>query len=268
MFQKYTVGLSLLLSVISVSGCANQPTISGAAAGGASSDANPALARCDLPLGTLAVNDGRFSGSGFSSQGTITTIDPLIRLAVQQSNCFVITAIGNAQTTANLDRLKDKMRNSGEYRLDSKQEKGQAVAADYLLEPQVVINNESTGGMKLGASMFTGLVGKALTTVTGGIEAKTTQVALTLTDIRSTVQIGISEGSSSTNNLSAGLGGLFFGGGGIGGGNASAFTKTPEGKATAAAFVVAYNNMVNSLKNYKAQDVQGGLGRGGALKVN
>ncbi|UBM12684.1 hypothetical protein [Cupriavidus metallidurans] len=43
--------------------------------------------------------------------------------------------------------------------------------------------------------------------------------------------------------------------------------RTPEGKATVAAFMDAYNNVVVSLRNYKAQNVKGGLGRGGQLQV-
>ncbi|HNB01756.1 MAG TPA: hypothetical protein PLK61_08115 [Nitrosomonas sp.] len=35
-----------------------------------------------------------------------------------------------------------------------------------------------------------------------------------------------------------------------------------------AAFFDAFNGMVRALKNYEAQNVDGGLGRGGALKVN
>ena len=38
-------------------------------------------------------------------------------------------------------------------------------------------------------------------------------------------------------------------------------------KATVAAFTDAYNNMVIALRNYKAQEVKGGLGKGGQLKV-
>jgi hypothetical protein len=57
-----------------------------------------------------------------------------------------------------------------------------------------------------------------------------------------------------------------FGGGA--GGALGGYTRTPAGKATVAAFMDAYNGMVRSLKNYEAQDVKGGLGRGGRLKVN
>jgi hypothetical protein len=34
------------------------------------------------------------------------------------------------------------------------------------------------------------------------------------------------------------------------------------------AFIDAYNKMVVALRNYRAQDVKGGMGRGGQLKVN
>jgi hypothetical protein len=61
-----------------------------------------------------------------------------------------------------------------------------------------------------------------------------------------------------------------FGGGagGFGGGALGGLSTTPEGKATVAAFLDAFNGMVIALKNYKAQSVKGGLGRGGRLKVN
>jgi hypothetical protein len=44
-------------------------------------------------------------------------------------------------------------------------------------------------------------------------------------------------------------------------------TKTPEGKVIASSFADAYNNLVRAAKNYKAQEVRGGLGAGGRLGV-
>lgn len=71
-------------------------------------------------------------------------------------------------------------------------------------------------------------------------------------------------GNSTATNYGAALSGL----GGTAGGGLSGFSKTPEGKATVAAFIDAYNKMVVALRSYKAQDVKGGLGRGGQLQVN
>lgn len=268
-----TLSFITLASVLTISGCVapggglistgNNATAAMGAAGGASSiNANKSLERCDAPLGTLAVDDGRgkewFSSFGQATQ--ITTIEPLIRLAVQQSNCFVLTSIGNNRTESRLSDITDKQRNSGEFRAGSNQQAGQRVAADYYLEPAIIIGNESVGGLAAGmGGIMSGLAGA----VAGSLQSKQSVVTMSMFDIRSGVQLSISEGNATATNFGAALGALTGGAaGGMGG-----FSRTPEGKATVAAFMDAYNNMVVSLRNYKAQDIKGGLGRGGQLKV-
>ena len=285
MITKQIRTSSLLVAALVLNGCpqpglqtgGSSNLVSGSAGGAASVDANKSLERCTSPLGTLAVSDGRISGS----RG-VTTVDPLIRLAVQQSNCFVITSIGNQATRALLNDIVGEQRESGEYRAGSRQEKGQRVAADYLLDPQIIVSNERTGGGNaglggalLGAGLGAaglGSFGALAGAVSGAMETRTTDVALTLTDIRSTVQVAISQGSATANNMSGSGFGGYGGWGGLMGGAIGAslgtYTRTPEGIAVAAAFFDAYNNMVISLRNYKAQDVKGGMGRGGLLKVN
>lgn len=247
------------------SGSRSATAVSGSAAGASSDNANSNLERCAAPLGTLAVDDGRgkeWWGS-FGRETNITTIEPLLRLAVQQSNCFVITSIGNTRTESRLSNITDKQRNSGEFRAGSRQEQGQRVAADYYLEPSITIDNDSIGQL---AGSLGGLLGQRnrnLGALAGALESKSSVVTLSLFDIRSSVQIGISEGNSTATNFGAAVG--LFGpsaGAGLGG-----FSKTPAGKATVAAFVDAYNNLVVSLRNYQAQEVKGGLGTGGTLKI-
>jgi hypothetical protein len=261
------LSLSLLICTIMLSGCVssgtNSTAISGSAGGGTSVNANSALERCEQTLGTIAVDDGRAANwyGPFGSATRVTSIDPLLRLAVQQSNCFVITSIGNLRTDSRLSRITDLQRNSGEYRAGSKQQKGQRVAADYYLEPQIVIDDSSIG--KVGG-LVGGLIGNTVGAIAGGLEMKSSVVTLSLFDVRSAIQISASEGSSTSTNYGAALGAF---GGGFGGG-LGGLSTTPAGKATVAAFLDAYNGMVRALKNYKAQDVKGGLGRGGLLKVN
>ncbi|WP_175884059.1 hypothetical protein [Burkholderia sp. BCC0044] len=258
--QRLTRGALVAALGASVAGCGGVVTpggqnagVTGAAAGGASAGADSQLQRCTSPLGTIAVDDGRTK---------VTSIDPLLRLAVQQSNCFVITSIGNQKSDARLSRITQLQRNSGEYRAGSKQQKGQRVAADYYMEPQIVINDSPIGGI---GSMIGGLIGNsAVAAVAGHLQTKASVVTLTLFDVRSAVQIAASEGSSTATNYGAALGGF---GGGVGGALAG-FSSTPEGKATVVAFIDAYNKMVVALRSYKAQDVKGGLGRGGQLQVN
>lgn len=234
----------------------------GAAAGGTSVGANTNLERCSAPMGTLAVDDGRDKEwyASFGQATQVTSIEPLLRLAVAQSNCFVITSIGNNRTEGRISGITDKQRNSGEFRAGSGQQKGQRVAADYYLEPAIIINNSATGQLAAGLA---GLMGGGFGALAGGLQTKASVVTLTMFDIRSGVQLAISEGNATSTNFGAALGA--FGGGGAAG--LSGFSRTPEGKATVAAFVDAYNSMVVSLRNYKAQEVKGGLGKGGVLKV-
>ncbi len=270
---------SALTCGLVLAGCAGMPggggmlstgtsptAATGSAAGGASANANSSLERCPAPLGTIAVDDGRGKEwyASFGAATQVTSIEPLLRLAVQQSNCFVITAIGNSRTDSRISAITDKQRNSGEFRAGSNQQKGQRVAADYFLEPAIIVDNDPTGKVAGGlGGLLGGRLGRGLGAVAGSLESKSSVVTLSLFDIRSSVQIGISEGNATATNYGAALGA--FGGGaavGLGG-----FSRTPEGKATVAAFVDAYNSMVVSLRNYKAQEVKGGLGRGGVLKV-
>lgn len=262
-----------LLSTLALTACvtpgggvvstSTAPTaVTGSAAGGTSAGADSNLERCSAPLGTLAVDDGRGKEwyASFGRATKVTTIEPLLRLAVQQSNCFVITSIGNNRTESKISAITDKQRNSGEFRAGSNQQKGQRVAADYLMEPSIIIDNSSTG--KLAGSLG-GLLGGGIGVVAGAMESKVSVVTLTMFDIRSGVQIAISEGNATATNFGAALGAFgSSGAAGLGG-----FSQTPEGKATVAAFVDAYNRMVVSLRNYRAQEVKGGLGKGGALKV-
>ncbi len=281
MIVKSAQKVLILTTVAALVGCAQSGVrtggssnlLSGAAGGSSSINANKSLERCSTPLGTMAVSDGRYSGSS-----TVTTIEPLIRLAVQQSNCFVLTSIGNVAVDSQLDRILDKQRNSGEFRAGSKQHKGQQVAIDYFMDPQVIVNNEATSGTSgnlagaLAGAALGPLAGAIAGTVANSSETRTSDVTLTLTDVRSRVQIGIAQGSSTATNTSLG-GGLGYGGwgsmlGGAIGASLGTFNRTPEGIAVGAAFFDVYNNLVQSVRNYKAQSVPGGLGTGGTLQVN
>ena len=266
-FSRFSLSC-LVVSALALCGCVTSGTGStaatGAAGGSASVGASGDLERCTESLGTLAVDDGREANwySEFGRATQVTTIEPLLRLAVQQSNCFVITSIGNMRTDDRLKRITNLQRESGEFRAGSKQQKGQRVAADYYLEPSIIINNDSTGAM---AGAVGGLINHRVGAGLGAaMESKVSVVTLTLYDIRSGVQLSISEGSSTATNFGAAMGAF----GSHAGGALGGFSRTPEGKATVAAFMDAYNKMVISLRNYRAQNVKGGLGTGGRLKVN
>ncbi len=270
-----------LAAAVLVAGCngltqgTSSGPVTGAAAGATSVNAVDSLQRCSEPLGTLAVDDGRNQHwwGPFYSRTQVTSIEPMVRLVVQQSNCFIITSLGNARMENRISGITQYQRNSGEFRPGSNQQMGQRVAADYFLEPAILFAGDTTSGLAGGLGGLGGLAGGrwgglAAGALGGAMRSNSTNVTMSLLDIRSGVQIAASEGSSTATNLGASLAGLGIGGGGAGFGGMGGFTRTPQGQATVAAFVDAYNKLVVATRSYRAQSVRGGSGTGGLLRVN
>lgn len=262
-------GLALAAATM-IGGCVQQGTVqgpvTGAAGGGASVGAQDSLQRCDAPLGTIAVDDGREQvwWGPFVARTQITTIEPMVRLVIQQSNCFVVVAMGNQRLEGRMRGMIQDMRGSGEFRPGSNMHRGQRVAADYFLEPAILFTNVDRSGIGAGLGGLGGGWGALAGGLVGGmLSSSDSSVTMSLFDMRSGVQVAASEGSSSALNFGVLLAG--FGGGAAGA--LGGFQRTPAGQATLAAFVDAYNKMVVALRNYRAQEVQGGLGRGGRLRV-
>jgi curli biogenesis system outer membrane secretion channel CsgG len=183
----------------------------------------------------------------------------LLRLIVQQSNCFVIVDRGRGMGAAMAERQLDQ---SGEMRVGSKFQKGQMVAADYAMAPSV--NFSQQGNQGVGAALgFVPGVGGLLSLAAAGAKSNSASTTLLLTDNRSGVQLAAAQGSAKNWDI-GGFGALggWYGGGGIGG-----YSTTPEGKIITAAFLDSYNQMVTSVRTYQAQEVRGGLGKGGNLPV-
>lgn len=222
------------------------------------------LEHCDETLGTLAViEDRNASWYHHMQQYKVQSTVPLLRMLVQKSNCFVVVERGQAMSSMNQERNLDR---SGESREGSSFGKGQMVAADYALNPTINFSARDTGGISGALGGLTsklGSFGAAAGAVAGSLKFREASTVLTLVDNRSGVQLAAAEGSSSKTDFGA-WGGVFGGGGAAGMGG---YTNTPEGKVIAGAFADAYNNLVKAAKNYKAQEVRGGLGTGGRLGV-
>lgn len=237
------------------------------AAGNASAQSQTAggkLEHCDETLGTLAVVEDRNAGwyrtmQQYQVQSTV----PLLRMLIQQSNCFVVVERGAAM---NVMRQERNLERSGETREGSNFGKGQMVAADYAMNPSITFSSRDSGGIGAAVGGLTSKLGSWGSTVgalAGSLKFKEASTMLTLIDNRSGVQLAAAEGNSSKTDFGA-WGGVFGGGAG---GTMGGYTKTPEGKVIASSFADAYNNLVKAARSYKAQEVKGGLGTGGRLGV-
>jgi len=239
----------------------SKATVPAGGAAGKNAQGAAGLEHCDTPMGTVGVveeQDGdwyRYLTSDLRLPSTI----PVIRMLIQQSNCFVVVERGRAMK--NMMQERD-LQNSGEMRQGSNFGKGQMVAADYTLNPSINFSSNNAGGLGGMLGAFGGRLG-AVGAVVGGLKFKKAETVLTMIDNRSGVQIATAMGLGKKTDF-----GLGVGGGGLSGfGAVGGYTDTPEGKVLVIAFADAYNNLVRSLRNYEAQEVKGGLGKGGKLKV-
>ncbi|PZQ73692.1 MAG: peptidoglycan-binding protein [Variovorax paradoxus] len=239
----------------------------GSAAGSASANASSALERCESPLGTVSLIENQSAGwyTIVTGEYKLPPTSTLLRLLIQQSNCFVVVERGAAGMNA-MNRERAIMQ-SGEMRSGSNFGKGQMVASDYGISPEVIINNSDAGGMgaALGGIINRGRYSNVLANVGGSLQTREASTMLTLIDNRSGVQIGVSEGSASKTDF----GGFLGVAGASAAGSIGGYSRTPQGKVIAAAFMDSYNQLVVSLRNYRAQTVRGqGLGGGGRLGVD
>ena len=219
--------------------------------GGAGTSGNTAdstgLTHCDKPMGALAVVEPQDYVMASLSRYNLQSPVGIIRMMVQQSNCFIVVERGQGMQNMMQERA---LMNSGELRQNSNIGGGQMVAADFIMTPAVVFsdNNAGGGGAALGGligGLFGGRTGSAIGGLAGGVKFKEAQTSMLLADARTGVQVASAEGSAKKADLS--LGGFMYGGGA--GGGLGGYSSTNEGKVIAASLVDNYNNIVAVVKN-------------------
>lgn len=252
MFNPKIIALSFLLT-LTLSGCVStSPTlggssgnsVSGGAGGSNATGVNSQLETCTSPLGTLSVfedTDEYWWRDYQSRYPKLGSTLPVIRVMIQQSNCFVIVERGRAMAAMQTERA---LMNSGELRAGSDFGKGQLVSADYTVSPSIQFSEKGT-------QQVGGLLGGWVGLAVGGMSANEAATTLMLVDNRSGVQISAATGNAKNWDF-GGFGGVWGLGLGVGG-----YTDTPEGKVISAAFMDSYNNMVRALRNYKSQAISG-----------
>lgn len=257
--KNVSIVVSLLAALsFSVSSSAQ----SGSAAGAASADANPKLEYCDEPLGTVGLDEDQQSTWWRSYYGRYPSLGstvPVLRLMIQQSNCFVVVERGRSMNNVMAER---RLEESGELRSGSNFKRGQMVSADFTMSPSIQFS-QNTGGLGAAVGGFIKKKSPLLGGVVGKLKRKQAATTLLLIDNRSSVQVAASVGQAKRYNFGVGLAGFNRSAAGVLGG----YTQTPEGKIIVAAFADSFNNMVKALRNYKTQEIEGGLGKGGKLKV-
>ena len=213
-------------------------------AGGPAGDAGQ-VEKCDAPKGTLAVVEPQYAVLQSLSRYGLQSPAAVIRLIIQQSNCFQIVERGAALQNMAQERA---LAAGGQLQGGQNVGQGQMVAADFILTPNVVFSDPNAGGVGGGIGGLLGNMGGrygAVGALAGSVKFKEAQTAMTMADTRSGIQVAAAQGSASQTDFNVGAA-LFgrYGGGGLGG-----YSNTAEGKIIAASFLDNWNNIVRSIRN-------------------
>ena len=215
--------------------------VQGSAGPGGSSGAPSDLERCDKPMGTVAVVEPQAHVLAGLARYKLGSSTGLIRLMVQQSNCFLVVERGVGMQNLMQERA---LAASGELRQGSNMGGGQMVTADYVLTPAVVFSENNAGGVGGGVASLFGTPGRVVGALAGGLQFKEAQTSMLLADARSSLQVAAAEGSAQKADFR--LGGLLAGAGTAGA--VGGYANTNEGKVVAASFADNYNGIVRSVR--------------------
>ena len=199
---------------------------------------------CAKPLGSISVMEPEDATNWWTGQ-QLPAPSKLIRVFVNKSRCFTLVDRGAGLDAAMGERA---LASSGEFRGRSNVGKGQIKAADYVMIPDLVSQNSDAGGNAIGG-LLGGLIGGKAGAIVGGLNfrSKTADVVLTVTDVRSSEQVAMAEGSAKKTDIGWGAGGSLFTGSHWGGGGASGYANTEIGQVITLAYLQAYTNLVTEL---------------------
>ena len=198
------------------------------------------LEKCDGPKGTLAIAEPQGHVVMALRAYNLPPPTQLLRQYVQNSNCFQVLERGLAMQ--NIQQERD-LASDGMLQKNSNMGGSQMVTADFVMTADVLFKDKNAGGAGVGAavgSLFGG-IGTVVGAVAGGLKFQEASTTLTLSDVRSTMQVAAASGVYKNSDWA--FGGVL---GAVGGG---AYTSTDEGKLVAGALLDNYNNVVRDIRD-------------------
>lgn len=199
------------------------------------------LQQCDHPVGTLAVVEPQDHVIQSLKKYQLSSPTSLIRMMVQNSNCFVVVERGMAMQNLMQER---ELAQSGQLQQGENVGGGQMKAADFILTPEVIFSEGNAGGVGGAIGGVLGRRNRRVAAIAGGLKFKEAHTSIIISDTRSGVQVAAADGQARKTDFRLGM--LRYGGGSAAA--AGGYTNTNEGKVIAASFLDNYNNVVASVR--------------------
>ena len=198
---------------------------------------------CQKPLGSISVLEPEASTQWWTG-AQLPAPSKLIKVFVNKSRCFTLVDRGAGMSAAQYER---SLAAEGDLRRGSNIGKGQIKAADYVLVPDLISQNSNAGGNAIGG-LLGGLVGGNAGALLGGLnlKKKTADVVLTVTDVRSSEQVAMAEGTVKKTDIGWGAGAGLFGSA-LGGAGVGGYANTEIGQVITLAYLQAYTDLIQQL---------------------
>lgn len=202
------------------------------------------IPQCASPLGTISVIEPE-DGTHWWTGQQLPAPSRLIKVFVSKSRCFTLVDRGAGMAAAQAERALGA---DGDLRRGSNIGKGQIKAADYVLVPDLIGANSNAGGNAV-SGLLGGLVGGNAGRVIGGLnfKRKTADVVLTVTDVRSSEQVAVAEGSAKKTDIGFSAGATLWGSSGLGSAGVGGYANTEIGQVITLAYLQAFNNIIAQL---------------------
>lgn len=202
------------------------------------------IPHCAKKLGSISVIEPDTQHQWWTDQ-QLPAPTKLIKVFVARSGCFTLVDRSSGMDAAMRER---SLGANGELRGGSNLGKGQVKAADYVLVPDLSDSNRDAGGGGLGgiaSSVLGSRVGRLAGSVS--LKTKTADVILTVTDVRSSEQVALSEGHGEKNDIGFAGQGALWGSQALGGAGLEGYTSTTQGQVITMAYLDAYSKLVKEL---------------------
>jgi curli biogenesis system outer membrane secretion channel CsgG len=202
------------------------------------------LPHCDRPLGTAAVREP--DRDWWTPLG-LSNPEAVLKLFALKSGCLrMVDRNGGLQ----MRNQESQLNQSGDLQRGSNIGRGQVLAADFFLIPDIARQNSNSGGGNFG-----GMAGHFLPGGFGAfagsisVQSKEANTLITLVDARTTEQLYIAEGNAKKTDVGFGAGGWGGGWGGFGGLEGSGYTNTDIGKVIMQAYFNGFVDLVHYMQN-------------------
>ncbi len=201
---------------------------------------SPAVDRCEKPFGTIAVNEPDAQVMSSMGQYGLKSPSDLLRMMIEDSNCFVVVERGSAMKAMQQER---QMAASGDLQKNANIGKGQLQAADCILTPKVVFSQEDSGGDA--KSSIIGVIGKKIPGLKKtDLKFHEALTSLIISDVRTGVQVAAAEGKATSGDLKVSAFGF----------QSASFTSSSEGKVIAESLLKNFNAVVAKVRGAKGLD--------------